>query len=392
MTFYFFYYIINLGGNMKKVTILSLHLGYGGIEKCVSSLANMLVDNYEVEIGVVYKLYDEPSFYIDSRVKIVYLTDVTPNKNEFKEALKKHKLITTIKEGKKSFDILHLRKKKTIEYIKSCDSDVIISTRDIFNSWLGKYGKNNTLKIGWEHNHPHGNVKYQNKIINSCKSLDKLVLVSNSLKELYSKSINNNCELVYIPNVLEKIPKETSKLKEKRLVSVGRLSKEKGYDDLLKIFNELNSIYKDWKLDIVGSGNEEENLKNYIRDNNLEKSIILHGFRDTKYIYDLFNKSSIYLMTSHTESFGIVLIEAMSSGLPCIAFSSAEGANEIIKNDYNGYLIDNRNKEEYISKIKALIEDYDLRNKLGSNAKKSIEKYSSSIVKEQWIDLIEKGE
>lgn len=97
-------------------------------------------------------------------------------------------------------------------------------------------------------------------------------------------------------------------------------------------------------------------------------------------------------MTSHTESFGIVLIEAMSSGLPCIAFSSAEGANEIIKNDYNGYLIDNRNKEEYISKIKALIEDYDLRNKLGSNAKKSIEKYSSSIIKEQWIDLIEKGE
>ena len=262
MTFYFFYYIIILGGNMKKVTILSLHLGYGGIEKCVSSLANMLVDNYEVEIATVYKLYEEPSFYIDPRVKIIYLTDVIPNKNDFKDALKNHKIITTIKEGKKSLNILKERKKKTIEYIKSCNSDVIISTRDIFNTWLGKYGKENTLKIGWEHNHPHGNTKYSNNIIKSSKNLDYFVLVSKALKDYYSDSIPKS---IYIPNVIDYIPEKSSNLKDKRLVSVGRLSPEKGYDDLLKIFKELNKTYKDWKLDIVGSGNEEENLKNYIK-------------------------------------------------------------------------------------------------------------------------------
>ena len=389
MTFYFFYYIIILGGNMKKVTILSLHLGYGGIEKCVSSLANMLVDNYEVEIATVYKLYEEPSFYIDPRVKIIYLTDVIPNKKDFKDALKNHKIITTIKEGKKSLNILKERKKKTVEYIKSCNSDVIISTRDIFNTWLGEYGKENTLKIGWEHNHPHGNTKYSNNIIKSSKNLDHFVLVSKALKDYYLDTIPKS---IYIPNVIDYIPETTSKLKDKRLVSVGRLSPEKGYDDLLKIFKELNKTYKDWKLDIVGSGNEEENLKNYIKENNLEKSVTLHGFKDTKFIYDLFNKSSIYLMTSHTESFGIVLIEAMSAGLPCIAFSSAEGANEIIKDSYNGYLIDNRNKEEYIEKVKKLMDNYELRKKLGINARESIDKYSSSIIKEEWIRLIEKGD
>ncbi len=374
---------------MKKVTILSLHLGYGGIEKCVSSLANMLVDNYEVEIATVYKLYEEPSFYIDPRVKIIYLTDVIPNKNDFKDALKNHKIITTIKEGKKSLNILKERKKKTIEYIKSCNSDVIISTRDIFNTWLGKYGKENTLKIGWEHNHPHGNTKYSNNIIKSSKNLDYFVLVSKALKDYYSDSIPKS---IYIPNVIDYIPEKSSNLKDKRLVSVGRLSPEKGYDDLLKIFKELNKTYKDWKLDIVGSGNEEENLKNYIKENNLEKSVTLHGFKDTKFIYDLFNKSSIYLMTSHTESFGIVLIEAMSAGLPCIAFKSAEGANEIIKDSYNGYLIDNRSKEEYIEKVKKLMDNYELRKKLGVNARESIDKYSSSIIKEEWISLIEKGD
>ena len=374
---------------MKKVTILSLHLGYGGIEKCVASLANMLIDNYEVEIATVYKLYDKPSFYIDPRVKIVYLTNITPNKKEFKEALRNHKLITTLKEGKKSLSILRQRKKKTIEYIKSCNSDVVISTRDIFNNWLGKYGKEKTIKIGWEHNHPHGNNKYSNNIIKSSKNLDYFVLVSKALKDYYRKSIPQS---IYIPNVIDNIPEKNSSLKEKRLVSVGRLSPEKGYDDLLKIFKKVNEKYNDWKLDIVGSGEEKESLEKYIKDNNLDKNVVLHGFKDTEFIYDIFNKSSIYLMASHTESFGIVLIEAMSVGLPCIAFSSAEGANEIIKDGYNGYLIDNRSYQEYISKLELLMNDSKLRKELGTNGKKSIEKYSSKVVKEEWINLIEKGD
>ena len=95
-------------------------------------------------------------------------------------------------------------------------------------------------------------------------------------------------------------------------------------------------------------------------------------------------------MTSHTESFGIVLLEAMSVGLPCIAFSSAEGANEIITSGYNGYLIKNRNIEAYIRKTEDLMNDIETRKKLGKNAKKSVEKYQSTLVKKDWLDLIEK--
>ena len=67
---------------MKKVSILSLHLGYGGIEKSVAALANMLVEKYEVEIACSYKLFDESVFPVDKRVKIIYLTDVKPNKEK----------------------------------------------------------------------------------------------------------------------------------------------------------------------------------------------------------------------------------------------------------------------------------------------------------------------
>ena len=79
----------------------------------------------------------------------------------------------------------------------------------------------------------------------------------------------------------------------------------------------------------------------------------------------------------------------MSVGVPCIAFSSAEGANEIIKSGYNGYLINNRSKEAYKQKIVDLIENYDTRKTLGKNAKKSVKIYTSEVVSEDWIELLE---
>lgn len=378
---------------MKKVTILSLHLGFGGIERSVASLANMLKDYYEVEIMSVYKLYDKPKFFIDEKVKIKYLLpNLKPNRKEFNDAVKKVNISGIFKEGIKSVKILQKRKNETIKFIEKCDSDIIISTRDIFNEWLGGVKKDNVLKIGWEHNHHHGNKSYAKRIIKSCKNLDYLVLVSKSLKEFYeNKMRNKKCKCIYIPNVIENIPKASSNLTEKRIISVGRLSEEKGYMDLLKMYKHIKKEYPSWKLDIIGSGEEEEFLKQYIHANNLESHVTLHGFRERDYIFDLLSKSSIYLMTSYTESFGIVLIEAMSMGLPCIAFSSAEGANEIIESGYNGYIIKNRSMQAYEQKIRDLIDDSETRKKIGINAKKSVEKYKSEVVVNDWLELLEKS-
>lgn len=373
---------------MKKVSILSLHLNYGGIEKTIVSLANYLCNYYDVEIACTYRINKESSFKLNKKVKVVYLTDVVPNKKEFKRALKSFKLITAFKEGIKSIKILNLRKKSMINYISSTDSDVIISTRDLFNELLSKY-KKNQLTIGWEHNHHHGDMKYAKRIVNSVKNLDYFVLVSNNLKEYYSNELKNtNCKCIYIPNALDSISNKVSNLKEKRLVSVGRLSKEKGYMDLLEISKDIFKDHDDWHLDIVGDGSEREQLETYIKNNNLSKNIKLHGFRDKDYINDLLEKSSIYLMTSYTESFGIVLIEAMDYGLPLVAFSSAEGAREIIRDNKNGYLIDNRDKSKYIEIVNKLINDYDLRIKLGKEGKKDSKNYNPEIVYKKWIDLI----
>ena len=176
---------------------------------------------------------------------------------------------------------------------------------------------------------------------------------------------------MYIPNSIDKLPSKCSSLKNKRFISVGRLSPEKGFLDLLKIYKIVLKKHNDWHLDIVGDGRERKILEDYINR--------------------LLDKSSIYLMTSYTESFGIVLIEAMSHGVPCIAFDSAEGAREIINSGKNGYLIKNRNFEAMEKKINDLCDDFKVRKILGENARNDVKKYTSDVVKEEWITLIKES-
>lgn len=393
---YFVYFcnndIMRLGDNMKKVSILSLHLGYGGIEKSVAALANMLCEKYEVEIACTYKLFEKSVFPVDERVKIKYLTDVKPNKESLKKAIKKKNIIKIFKEGFYAVKVLMKRRNTMIKYIKECDSDVIIATRDIFDEWLGDYGKEETLKIGWEHNHYHNDFKYAANITRSNKKLDFLVLVSNSLKEFYSKElINEKCECIYIPNVIENVPEKVAPLNNKKLISVGRLSPEKGFMDLLKLYAILHKDYPDWTLDIIGDGVEKDELKKFIKEHKLEDFVTLHGFRDKDYIDKMLHESSIYLLTSYTESFGIVLIEAMSHGVPCIAFDSAEGARELIQSGKNGYLIKNRSYTAFLKKVEDLIENKEERKKVGKVSREGVKQYTCDVVSKQWIELIEES-
>ena len=252
---------------MKKISILSLHLGYGGIEKSIAALANLLCERYEVEIACSYQLYEKPSFPIDSKVKINYLMgEDKPNKNEWKDSLKRKKIGKFIKESFYGVKVLYLRRNTMINYIKNCDSDIIISTRDFLNELLGEYAPSHVIKIGWEHNHYNKHKGYADNVVRSAKNLDYFVLVSTALKEYYKEELKKyKCKCVYIPNILENIPNTRAPLENTRLISVGRLSKEKGYIDLLRIYSILVKEYPEWTLDIIGDGAERENLERFIR-------------------------------------------------------------------------------------------------------------------------------
>ena len=378
---------------MKKITILALHLGYGGVEKAITSLSNILVDKYSVEIISVYKLHHEPAFYLDNRVKVTYLLDekLSPNKKEFKDAIKSKNIAKILKEGSKSLKILKLKKVKMIEAVKNIEDGIVISTRIEHNSILSKFGNKNLVKIAQEHTYHNNNQKYIIDLVNSCENIDYFMPVSKELTNFYKEYFKNKkAKCIYIPHSLDYIPEETSNLEYKNIISVGRLSKEKGYDDLIDIFKLVIEKKPDWKLNIIGDGDQRSILEDKIDKQDISSSIILHGYRDKKYIESMLLKSSIYAMASHEESFGIVLIEAQSFGLPCIAFDSAKGALEIIENNINGYLIKNRDKQEMANKLIKLIENKELRDSMGKESKKNSYKFSKENISRQWFDFLER--
>jgi len=370
---------------MKKITILALHLGIGGIEKYISSLCKMLENDFEIEIISTYKILDKPAFDFSDKIKITYLINDKPYKEELKEAIKNKNVISIIKNLYKNTKILILKKTRNIKAIKNINSNIIITTRDFHNKLVGKYAKENIVKIATEHNHHNDDSKYINKIIKSLKNINYFIVVSKDLKKFYQNKIGNT-KCIYIPNVIDKIYENPKYNTNHNLISVGRLSKEKGFTDLIDIINIVKKQIPDIKLDLIGDGNLKEELENKIKDLNLKDNITMHGYLNHKEIEKIMLKDSLYVMTSFTESFGLVLIEAMSYGIPCIAFDSASGAVEVIEN--KELLIENRDKEKMAEIIIELLNDKEKLQNYGKEYYEKCQKYLIDNVKKEWLELL----
>lgn len=369
----------------KKITIFALHLGFGGVEKYLSSLCKMLEGNYDIEIISTYKVLDKPAFPFSEKVKITYLIDDKPNKEEFKQAIKNKNIINIFKEGFKSAKILCLKRSRNIKAIRNTYSDYIITTRTFHSRLVGYYAYNNIIKIATEHNFHNNDKKYITKVIDSIRNFDYFVVVSDNLRKFYENKIGKT-KCIYIPNVIDSLPDKRSKLTNKNIITIGRLSHEKGQKDLIDVFKIVNKELPKTKLFMVGDGPLKKELENYTKELKLTDKIIFTGFLGDKgkekYILD----SSIFILPSYTESFGLVLIEAMSYGLPCIAFDSSDGAKELLKNNV-GILVKNRNKEKMAEEIIK-----ELKNKNGSEHSekgyKYCQKYLLDNVKKEWINIL----
>ena len=154
--------------------------------------------------------------------------------------------------------------------------------------------------------------------------------------------------------------------------------------DVMKLVHDKN---KDVTLEIIGDGDLYDQLNKQVKDNKLTNVVKLVGFKDKKYINDALCNSSLFLSTSHSESFGIVVIEAMAAGVPTVAFSSAEGLREIIDKD-NGVLISNRNINEMADKIIELLDDRKTLEAMGKAAYNKSLNYTGDKVYNMWLDVM----
>lgn len=371
-----------------KITILALHLGYGGIEKFISNVANMFAEDNDVEIISVYKLYDKPPFYINSNVKIKYLLDnLKPNRSEVFESIKSFNLLEFVRQAYISFKILYLKKHKMKKAVKELNSDIVISTIPTHNKLVSKYCNKSIKRIATEHNYK--DKKYINKVVKSCKSLDYLVIASKTLSNIYSKKlINKKCKVVNIPLAIDYIPDKVSNLEKKSITYIGRLSKEKGVIDLIEVFKKVYEMDNEIILNIVGDGSLKDSIIKRIKEYHLENNVLFHGYKTKAEMEDILLETSVGINTSYTESFGLAIIETMSYGIPCVVFSTAEGVTEIIENNIDGYIISNRNIDEMLDKIIELVTHKEIIKQLGKHAREKSLQYKLDNIKLKWKKMI----
>lgn len=357
---------------MKIGILLSDMTKVGGIERVTSTLINELIHNDDIEIEIIslFKGKDNPAYPIPECVSIHYLThDAHGAKpHSIKRGLRMLSTLSSVRKflKKHNYDVLLVQSfpPAFLTFFSGFDRSRIIAEEHVFAGYYGNL------------------VNRIRDFIYPCFG-KIVVLTSNDLKYFQQRGIGKN--IVVIPNPVMPSDEPKSTCNKKRIITVGRLVYQKGYDNLIRAFKSISDRHPDWKLDIFGDGPLKSDLLKLIEDYELVGKVNLCGLSNE--IPKELSQSSIFVLSSHFEGFPMVLIEAMNQGVPCVSFNCPNGPSDIIKTGQNGILVPDQDFNKLIEGIEYLIINEDKRKQYGQYAPKSVSVFSKEIIADKWIRL-----
>lgn len=215
------------------------------------------------------------------------------------------------------------------------------------------------------------------------RRFDKFVVLTNEDRGYWGNLPN----IEVIPNAAMHVSDAYSDVMNKRVIAVGRLDYQKGFDRLIQAWQLVQHTGKftDWKLDIFGQGEWREMLQQMIDKAELQNTVCLN--RPTKQIGEEYVKSDMLVMSSNYEGFPMVMIEAMACGLPVVSFDYKCGPKDIIQPGINGLLVPNGDIQALAYAMMVMMSDEAYRKMLSQNARKVVDTYSEEAVMSQWIRL-----
>ena len=195
----------------------------------------------------------------------------------------------------------------------------------------------------------------------------------------------NNKKIIAIPNPIKSLPYKTSTIENKKVIAAGRLTHQKNFASLIRSWNSVVNNHPDWSLEIYGNGAEYNNLLTLISNLKLEKHVFLKGHSYN--ILEEMANASIFTLTSTFEGFGLVIVEAMSCGLPVISYNCPCGPKDIISDGTDGFLVPLNDEQCLAEKINLLIENEALRKQMSKAALIKSQKFTAKEVISIWMNL-----
>jgi len=354
---------------------------HGGIEKVLSIKANYWAKLENVEIiYVTTEQKNQLSCYpLDDRIQII---DLGVNYNRDKSYFSTENILKAIKH--------YLLQKKLFKKIKP---NVIISPNFNFDHFWLPFIKNNAKLL----KELHGSRFYENEARKVSSFFGKIKFKINDW--IYSKYDNvivlndDEKEFIYssnavvIPNPIE--PQTIrAQLYNTKVIAAGRISPVKGFDHLIKAWSIVNKTFPLWELHIYGKDylKTEEKLKQLIFDHRLENVVHFMGSIDN--ITEKMAEYSLYAMTSQTECFPMVLLEALSVGLPVVSYNCPTGPRNIVKDKIDSLLVSNQDINIFADSLMMLMDNLAERKKMGNSAKKNYIRFTTAEVMKKWQSLL----
>lgn len=185
-------------------------------------------------------------------------------------------------------------------------------------------------------------------------------------------------DCIYLPNPVPFRSSQIAPLKAHSVICVGRLTDDKRHDLLLRLWAQIVSACPDWQLRIFGNGENRQALLSQTRNLGIESTVSIH--EPVEGIQAEYSRSSFLVLTSRSEGFGMVLVEAMACGVPCLAFDCPSGPRDIVSDGVNGFLVGLGDDAQFVRRAVSLMSDEALRRRLGAEARTSVQKFDESRV------------
>lgn len=386
---YFIYLHEQTISDMKLVYIFSSFAAKGGTERIFCDKMNWLAEvaGYEI-VFVTYEQGNHPFAY--------------PLSNKIRHVDLNTRFFTTgtmplLKRIRFKFTMPRLFKHRLRKLLDEIQPDVVVSTtyalflfreilsqpyRHVVESHVCYYQlllQKKFTHISWLDR------KIARHLLEMLKRCEKVVVLTQ--KDAACWKGYDNIEVIH--NVLTNYPEKITDVADrpKRIIAVGRLHAQKGFDLLIQSWQLIAARHPDWQLVVYGHGGDLQKLQQQLEKAGLTSSMTFAGATDN--IYKEYQDSAFYVMSSRYEGWGLVLVEAMSCGLPCVSFDCPYGPSDIIRDGEDGFLVENGNIQQLAEKMELLINNKELREWLGVRARLNAARFTSDNIMPQWTKLFE---
>lgn len=372
---------------MKVIYCIAGTYNSGGMERVLANKANYLVSHgHEVIIVTTDQRGQKPFFPLDERI-VCYDLGINYEENNGKSFFNKV-LHYPFKQWK--------HKKKLSELLNRLHADIAISMFCNDVSILPEIndGSKKVLEV---HFSRFKRIQYGRKglwrLADEWRNANDIRVVSRFdrfvvLTEEDQTYWGNLPNIQVIPNartfVFEKPAESTNKV----VMAVGRYDYQKGFERLIDAWAMVCCRVNDWKLEIIGDGALRPNMQQQIEENGLKDRVVLKKVPADQ-MKDAYMNASIFALSSRFEGLPMVLLEAQAAGLPIVSFACKCGPKDLIEDGVNGFLVDEGDIDGLANRLVCLIENEELRKRMGGAAYRNSERYAEDTIMKQWLDLFQ---